>query len=237
MGSMGLDQKKNERVRALAKQVLRDRFGENESDLSDALGVSPSTVNRFLSGKQGTSAEVAMALAKLAGVDIDVLLGSGPLPASQPVASPAPPPVSETHVSRAAARKMVRSCYDKNVHELEDADLVEDALLAGAPFMRDLDPTDYVRRLLDTATRLREKQQTIRPEDLHTATVKAAFEDSRDLRAQLARQREFEARARAWLSDNGIDPDKLPAPGQPKAPTLAPTSPTTPRPKSGAGRR
>ena len=223
-----------------------DARGLNANQLAIKTGKSPSYFSTAFSRNTRTvSQDIARVLADALGVRVAWLMSEeGPMVGEEgdafdpsPAHSPAPPPVSETHVSRAAARKMVRSCYDKNVHELEDADLVEDALLAGAPFMRDLDPTDYVRRLLDTATRLREKQQTIRPEDLHTATMKAAFEESRDLRAQLARQREFEARARAWLSDNGIDPDKLPAPGQPKAPTLAPTSPTTPRPKSGAGHR
>ena len=39
--------------------------------------------------------------------------------------------------------------------------------------------------------------------------MKAAFEESRELRAQLARQREFEERARIFLRENGIDPDTL----------------------------
>lgn len=221
-------------------QWAMNERGLNKNQLEVSAKLSAGYLsNMFERNSDNTRAGTLTRLANALGVTPSWLAtGVGdPFSNTPPTVSPAPPPVSETHVSRAAARKMVHSCYDKNVHELEDADLVEDALLAGAPFTRDLDPTDYVRRLLDTAARLREKQQTIRPEDLHTATVKAAFDDSRDLRAQLARQREFEARARAWLSDNGIDPDKLPAPGQPKAPTLAPTSPTTPRPKSGAGRR
>jgi hypothetical protein len=64
--------------------------------------------------------------------------------------------------------------------------------------------------------------------------MKTVFEESRELRAQLAVLREREARARQWLADNGIDLD-APPPG-PDAP-LAPTRPTTPRPKSGASRR
>ena len=236
---MALTDKENDRLRVFVERLRNERYNGNASDLASALGVSQSLISRFLSGKTGTSEAVALDVATLLGMNVLEVLGRKPgrhesASDPAPVASPAPPPVSETHVTRAAARQMVRAAFRKDEHDIDDATLVEDALLVGAPYMRDLDPTDYVRRLLDTAARHRERGQAIDAKDLHGATMKTVFEESRELRAQLAVLREREARARQWLADNGIDLD-APPPG-PGAP-LAPTRPTTPRPKSGASRR
>lgn len=224
------------------ERLKSERFDGNASDLAASLGVSQSLVSRILSGKTGTSESVALAVANALGMDVNDLLGRKPsapkaLDQTPPAASPAPPPASDvrtTESARAAARQMVRAAFDGDRHTYDDGILAEDALVVGAPFVSGLDPTEYVRRLLDTAARYRERGQSVTAKDLHGAAWHSAFEESRELRAQLARQREFETRARAWLEANGIDPETM----QPhRAPPLAPTRPTTPRPKSGAGHR
>lgn len=214
--------------------------GINQVQLAQRSGLHQGYIANVLKRNQRSmSTDIASKFAAALGVSTAYILtgkDGGDVPAA--VESPPPPPTSDVHVSRAAAREMVKAAFNKEEHEYEDAIAAEDALLVGAPFVQDLDPTEYVRRLLDTAARRRERGQTVEGKDLHSATMKAAFEESRELRAQLARQREFEERARIFLRENGIDPDTLePAKNTTHAPRLVPTRPTTPRPKSGSNNK
>lgn len=220
--------------------AMRER-GLNKNQLEVSARLSAGYLSTmFERNSDNTRAGTLTRLATALGVT-PAWLATGvgePFGAAAAVESPPPPPTSDVHVSRAAAREMVKAAFDKEAHEYDDAIAAEDALLVGAPFVRDLDPTEYVRRLLDTAARYRRKGQTVEGKDLHSATMKAAFEESRELRAQLARQREFEERARIFLRENGIDPDTLePAKNTTHAPRLAAARPTTPRPKSGSNNK
>ncbi len=72
-GALKPDQ--NERVRELAARLLREEFNENQSALARRLGVKPPTISRFMDGGQGTSLELAEAIARLAHEDINIVLG------------------------------------------------------------------------------------------------------------------------------------------------------------------
>ena len=216
--------------------VAMSARGLNQNQLAVATGLSPGYLSNIQRrNPKRMDAAIAAKIASALGVTTAWILTGSDAPE---VESTPPPPTSDVHVSRAAAREMVKAAFDKEAHEYEDAIAAEDALLVGAPFVQDLDPTEYVRRLLDTAARRRLRGQTVEGKDLHSATMKAAFEESRELRAQLARQREFEERARIFLRENGIDPDTLePAKNTTHAPRLATARPTTPRPKSGSSNK
>lgn len=229
-------------MKTIAQRVewAMNERGLNKNQLEVSARLSAGYLsNMFERNSDNTRAGTLTRLANALGVTPSWLAtGVGEPFAAAAVESPPPPPTSDVHVSRAAAREMVKAAFNKDEHEYEDAIAAEDALLVGAPFVQDLDPTEYVRRLLDTAARRRLRGQTVEGKDLHSATMKAAFEESRELRAQLARQREFEERARIFLRENGIDPDTLePAKNTTHAPRLAAARPTTPRPKSGSSNK
>jgi transcriptional regulator with XRE-family HTH domain len=235
MAKKSLTEQENDRLRELVRKTQNERFNGNASDVAVALGVSQSFVSRFLSGGSGASSDLALKVAAILGMDVLEVLGRKP-GAPSPIVKPAPPaapvsqtvpaPISDVRVptaERIAARKMVQSCMDKGRHDYADGTLVEDALMVGAPFMRGLDPTDYVRRLLDTAAKYRERGQPVEPKDLHNACFKRVIEENNELRAQLATYERHKAEAVRWNEDvRGGD---------------APPGPRSPRPKSGASRR
>ncbi len=65
-----LDPDENEEARALYKELLRDRWGNNDSEAARELGVHPATLNKFKNEKQGTSKIIAEQLRRLAGKSI-----------------------------------------------------------------------------------------------------------------------------------------------------------------------
>lgn len=68
MSSRDLTDEQNEAVRAVAERLMKER-GWNRSQLGDEIGRSLAVVSRFLDKVNGTSLEVAKAIARLAGLD------------------------------------------------------------------------------------------------------------------------------------------------------------------------
>lgn len=174
---MALDLKQNERIRTLARRLMKDRFSESETELARALDVNPSTVNRFLSGKSGTSMDVAFRVSKLAGVDLnDALAGKvvqvPPIPEEDSVQSPAPPPVSDTYVANDIVDGLVNAAFDPTRHMASDIIPVVEALKETAALMSDyMDHAAYARYLLDAQATARESGKRISPKELPFAAL------------------------------------------------------------------
>lgn len=200
---------------------MRDvRFEGNDSALARAMGVSQSTVQRFLGGKT-IRLDVMSKIAKVAGVELAVLL-RGDVPESlpqndqEPAPSPAAPPVSRTVTTDFARNNLVNAAYDPRVHAPTDMLPVLDALEVGAPLLKaSADPTAYVRRLLDIVAKARKRGEVVTGEELPTL---AAIEMSGTLdRAAAIARAEAMAEARAWIREMGIEP---PPPGRGLHPAL-----------------
>lgn len=72
---MSLTDDQNERLRAAIRKIKRERYSDNATDTAKALDVSQSLLSRFLAGKTGSSAKVAVAAAEMLGVTVTELLG------------------------------------------------------------------------------------------------------------------------------------------------------------------
>jgi transcriptional regulator with XRE-family HTH domain len=210
------------------QEAMRTR-GLNQSQLAIAAGLSQGYVsNVFARDPKSMKTDIAEKFAAALGVQASWILTGAE--GFAPVESPAPPPTT----TDSAADELIAAAFDPSVHNYLDTVPVRAALKTGAPLMKQLDPTEFVRRMLDVATKRRQRGQTVTGADLHGATVQDAFEETRDLRAQLAMREQVLAEAHAWLRAHGIDPDALDKPPL-SSTSFTPTEPkTTPRPKSGA---
>ena len=214
------------------QEAMRTR-GLNQSQLAIAAGLSQGYVsNVFARDPKSMKTDIAEKFAAALGVQASWILTGAE--GFAPVESPTPPPASDTTTTDGAADELIAAAFDPSVHNYLDTVPVRAALKTGAPLMKQLDPTEFVRRMLDVAAKRRQRGQTVTGTDLHGATIQDAFEESRDLRAQLAMREQVLADAHAWLRAHGIDPNALDSPAPEKASHLATTSPEAPRPKSGA---
>lgn len=216
------------------QEAMRGR-GLSQNQLAISAGLSQGYVsNVFTRDPRSMKPEIARKFADALGVSASwILTGDGEATAAAPpVEATAPPPVSDTHVTTTAADQVIAAAFDPTRHEYLDTVPVREALTSGAQLAKELDATEYTRRLLDTAARLRRKGQTVSGRDLHAATVQAAFEESRELRAQLAMRDQVLAEARDWLQANGFDLDDIEK-GSVKSVRFGSDEPTT-RPRSGS---
>lgn len=202
--------------------------GLNKNQLEVSARLSPGYLSTmFERGSDNTRPGTLTRLARALGTTPAWLAtGAGdPFPDGLPVDSPAPPPISDVHTTSAAADQLIAAAFDPTCHEYLDTVPVREALGIGAPLMRDLDPTEYVRHLLDTAARGRRRGQEVTGKDLHGAAFREAFEQTRALRQQLAERDAVIREAHEFMRANGIDPD-----GVPRKP-LAVTTPQAPKGK------
>lgn len=212
--------------------------GVNANQLAILSKKAPSYFSTaFKRNTRTVTLDVAEPIADALGVRVAWLMsGDGPMDsdaAGSP--SPAAPPVSDAYTTTTAADQVIAAAFDPTRHEYLDTVPVREALTSGAQLAKELDATEYTRRLLDTAARLRRKGQPVSGRDLHAATVQAAFEESRELRAQLAMRDQVLAEARDWLRANGFDLDDIQK-GRVKSVRFTSDEPTT-RPRSGSHSR
>lgn len=74
MSGKSYSDEENARIRAAARQVLVERFGENRTRMAEALGISQPSLSRLLNGNNGAGPAVAKAISDLAGVPLEELL-------------------------------------------------------------------------------------------------------------------------------------------------------------------
>lgn len=200
------------RLRDFTRQLCDKRFNANESALARAMGVSQSTVHRFLAGKT-IGLDVIKKIARVAGVNLTTLLDGEPsLPENDLglVPSPAPPPVSETRVIDDRVKELLDEAWDSDEHEPSDALLVGEVLSANAALVRpDVEPVDLVRALLDTAAEARAKGKKISAQDLPAI---ALVSTKRQLLDAERRLQEFLARAKAEAEMLGVETRNTPHP-------------------------
>lgn len=151
--------------------------------LAIAAGLAPSHVEGLLNGRQQANVglKTAQALAKAGNVRTSWLQsGQGPREpyevddAAPPVAlaSPAPPPVSETRVTSDKIDELLDLTFDPREHHPSDVRLVVDALESHATLLRgSTEPTDIVRALLDTVAEARAKGRKLTAEELPAAAL------------------------------------------------------------------
>ncbi len=195
--------------------------GVNANQLAILSKKAPSYFSTaFKRNTRTVTQEVAEPIAEALGVRVAWLMsGDGPMDSDARAESPAPPPISDVHTTSAAADQLIATAFDPTCHEYLDTVPVREALGIGAPLMRDLDPTEYVRHLLDTAARHRRKGQVVTGKDLHGTAVRDAFEETRALRQQLAERDAIIREAHEFMRANGIDPNlagKAPRPSSSK---------------------
>lgn len=126
------------------------------------------------------------------------------------VASPAPPPVSETRVIDDRVKELLDEAWDSEEYEPSDALLVGEVLSANAALVRpDVEPVDLVRALLDTAAEARAKGKKISAQDLPAI---ALVSTKRQLLDAERRLQEFLARAKAEAEMLGVETRNTPHP-------------------------
>ncbi len=192
------------------------KLGWSQNRLEREAGLSKGHVNRLIHGKGArTAPETLVAIARVLGVDHDWLAtGSGQMGARAHGAadSPPPPPISETRTALDAIKDMIDAAYDPERHLPSDAMLVSEGLLVGAPLLKaNVDPATYVRRLLDTAAKERQRGRKPRGEDLPALAVGLLSDELDESREEVQRMNEMLAQTRQWMIDNGIP---LPKTGQ-----------------------
>jgi hypothetical protein len=185
--------------------------GLNKNQLEVSARLSPGYLSTmFERGSDNTRAGTLTRIANALGTTPAWLATGAGEPFQGPAAdSPAPPPISDVHTTNAAADQLIAAAFNPTCHEYLDTVPVREALGIGAPLMHDLDPTEYVRHLLDTAARHRRKGQAVTGKDLHGTAIRDAFEETRALRQQLAERDAIIREAHEFMRANGIDPDKV----------------------------
>jgi transcriptional regulator with XRE-family HTH domain len=73
-----LDEPRNEAVRAVVRDLMRDRYEGNLSATARAIGVSPSLLSELLSGRRGAGMRFVQKLSALTGRGVDGLIGGEP---------------------------------------------------------------------------------------------------------------------------------------------------------------
>lgn len=206
--------------------------GMNARALSKRAGFkSPTHISALLASKgdPNPTRKTLEKLAEAAGVPLEWLAsGKGDAPTlatprfdgadndQEPIASPAPPPVSRTVTVDFARNNLVNAAYDPREHVPTDMVPVLEALEVGAPLLKaSADPTAYVRRLLDIVAKARKRGERVTGDELPTL---AAIEMSGTLdRAAALAKAEAMAEAHSWMRANGIEP---PPPGRGLHPAL-----------------
>lgn len=197
-----------------AMQTFADRLaaaltarGWSQNRLEREAKLSRGHVNRIIHGKGARAApETLVTIARVLGIDHDWLTtGRGSMFSSgEPAALPVSP-ASETRVTLDAVADLVNSAYDPTVHLPSDAMLVGEALQIAATFRRaHVDPTAYVRRLLDAAARERQRGRKVAPADLPTVALGVIGEQLDESDERVKRLREEIARAYDWMRGHGI---------------------------------
>lgn len=181
---MSLTDEQNERLRVAIRRLKKDRYGDNATETADAIGVSQSLLSRFLSGKTGSSANVAIAVAGLLGVPVGELLG----PASakmlearspRPEESPTPPPV-KSDTRRIASHyddPEMEGYFASAIRHAAD-DLTGKQIVTGKVFLREkmtrmvdgIDMVDFALSVLEAVQALDREGKLGEPEDPATHT-------------------------------------------------------------------
>lgn len=72
------DDESNERLRELAKKVMRERCDGKGVRLAELLNVSPAFISEFLNGKRGAGLETLIGLGRFAPLELLTILGIEP---------------------------------------------------------------------------------------------------------------------------------------------------------------
>lgn len=214
-------------------QIALDDRGMTQNELEKKLSLNAGHINKIVHSKRGRiDPELLLDIARALGVrtawlakgtepmdDPEVPRPQGsraakrsPRRTSGPEASPPAPPISETRTVLDAVKDMIDAVYDPERHMPSDAMLVSEGLMVGAPLLKSsVDPATYVRRLLDTAARERQRGRKPRGEDLPALAVGLLSDELDESREEVQRMVEMLAETRQWMIDNGIP---LPKTGQ-----------------------
>ncbi|MFB6784949.1 helix-turn-helix domain-containing protein [Streptomyces sp. NPDC056352] len=79
-------------------RVSRERRGDTLTDVSRAIGISPSTLSRVENGRRKPNLELLLHLAKAYGVSLDELAGTAPATVEKPHSPPPRRPVDDKAV-------------------------------------------------------------------------------------------------------------------------------------------
>lgn len=198
-------------------QAAMTEAGVNQNQLATRTGLTPGYLsNLFKRNPRRIDSEIAGKIAAALGVTPSWVL-TGAEPRASNDASPMAPPVSGEHTTDEAADQLIAAAFDPQVHEYADAIPVRAALKVAALLLRsDIDPVDYVRRMLDTVAKRRRDGKTIAPDTLHGATFSDLSAEAREYRVQVETMQRHLDQARAWMLAHGFDP------ADPRAPQPAP---------------
>lgn len=179
--------------------------GLNQNQLAGKTGLTAGYLGKVQErNARKMNVENATLIANALGVPMLWLLtgeGEGP---DVPVASPAPPPISDVRITDDATDDIINAAFDPTRHKPSDLDSVTKALHITAMLLKDnVDPVDYVRRLLDAQAEARAKGRKIPPEQLPFAALGMT---ERLLRISQEKNAADTAEARAF-----IEREQLPA--------------------------
>lgn len=194
-------------VNTLADRIahLVTKTGLSQREFSRRAGLSPthlSTLLRRLADDPNGAVEAHTleGIARVGGVQVSWLLPGAAAPPS--VASPAPPPASDVRVSRDVLNDMISSAFDPQRHTFSDGAAVIDLLEETATLLRDnINPVDYVRRMLDAAADARTKGRKPSAKEL---PIIALSMTERLLRLSEEKNARDTAEARAFIEREGL---------------------------------
>jgi transcriptional regulator with XRE-family HTH domain len=211
-------------------QAAMTEAGLNQNQLATRTGLTPGYLsNLFKRNPRRIDSDIAAKIAAALGVTSSwILTGSAPRTSND--TSPMAPPVSGEHTTDEAADQLIAAAFDPTCHEYVDAIPVRASLKVAAPLLRaDMDPVDYVRRMLDTVARRRRDGKTVTPDTLHGATFSDLSAEAREYRAQVEVMKAHLDEARAWMLAHGFNEDDARLPPAPSEPPVVPSRPARKR--------